>query len=204
MVNKRGDLLKLSLTVVMTVITAISAQLAFKIGFVPYTMQNFAVMLSGFLLGPLYGFLSQILYLVLIAIGLPFASSGGGIGVLFGPTSGFLFGFPIAAFLAGIFRKKLGNRYFLLWLSTLISSMPIYLLGYLVFYNFAIGNAKLSFWAKSVASSFGLNVESFPILIFFSTVLIFIPQDMFVDHLLAVLVYKYAERIIKERGIRID
>ena len=203
MVNEGRSLLKLSLTLFMTAITAVSAQLAFKIGFVPYTMQNFAVMLSGFLLGPFYGFLSQVLYLALIAIGLPFASSGGGIGVLLGPTAGFLMGFPIASFLAGIFRKKI-KRMLTLWLSTFFASLPIYILGYIVFYNFAISNSSLSTWAKNVASYFGLSTCNFPLIIFFATVLIFIPQDMFVDHVLAVLVYKYAEKLMKERGISID
>ena len=201
MVNGRG-LKKLSLTVVMCGITAISAQLSFKIGFIPYTMQNFAVMLAGFLLGPYYGFLSIALYLILIAIGLPLASSGGGLGVLLGPTAGFLFGFPIAAFLAGVFRRKIKNP-IALWLSTLLAALPVYILGFLVFYKIALGNAKLSAWAESIASSFGIS-GSLPFVIFFATVLIYIPQDMFVDHLLAVIVYRYVERLMKERGIEID
>uniref|UniRef100_A0A7C3YG85 Biotin transporter BioY n=1 Tax=Geoglobus ahangari TaxID=113653 RepID=A0A7C3YG85_9EURY len=205
MVNEsefRKDFRKLSLTVVMCVITAISAQLSFKIGFVPYTMQNFAVMLAGFLLGPYYGFISQALYLTLIAVGLPLASSGGGLGVLLGPTAGFLFGFPIAAFLAGVFRRKIRSS-LILWLSTFLAALPIYILGFLVFYNIAIGNAKLSAWAESIASPFGIS-GSLPLVIFFATVLIFIPQDMFVDHLLAVVVYRYVERLIRERGFEID
>ena len=201
MVNGRG-LKKLSLTVVMCVITAISAQLSFKIGFIPYTMQNFAVMLAGFLLGPYYGFLSIALYLILIAIGLPLASSGGGLGVLLGPTAGFLFGFPISAFLAGVFRRMTKNP-IILWLSTFLAALPIYILGFLVFYNLAIGNAKLSEWAESIASSFGIS-GSLPFVIFFATVLIYIPQDMFVDHLLAVVVYRYVERLMRERGFEID
>lgn len=197
-----SDLRKLSLAVVMCVITAISAQLSFKIGFIPYTMQNFAVMLSGFLLGPYYGFLSVALYLALIAVGLPLASSGGGLGVLLGPTAGFLYGFPIAAFLAGLFRRKIKNPV-ILWLSTFVAALPIYLLGFVWFYNLAIGNSKLSERAESVASSFGIGGSS-PFVILFATVLIFIPQDMFVDHLLAVVVFRYVERLIKERGIEID
>jgi len=40
--------------------------------------------------------------------------------------------------------------------------------------------------------------------IFAATVLIFLPQDFLMDHLLAVLVYRYIHRMLRERGVEID
>ncbi|OYT33781.1 biotin transporter BioY [Archaeoglobales archaeon] len=200
---------KITLAVSMAIVTAIFAQLKFKIGPVPYTMQNLSVMLAGFILGPKYGAVSMLIYLSLIAIGLPVSSVGGGIAVLIGPTSGYLIGFVLSAYLAGIFRKLIwrkGSRVelTLLWLSTLISVIPTYLLGFIVFYEFAIGSSELANWVVDIASFFGFTSDSIPLLILFTSVLIFLPQDLFVDHLLAVLVFNYVSRMLKERGVRLD
>ncbi len=203
MVNENQRLVKTSLAVVMAVVIAISAQISFKIGPVPYTMQNFGVVLAGFLLGPYYGMLSVTIYLGMIAISLPFAAGGGGIGVLFGFTSGYLFGFLFTAFLAGYFREKLKDRVRMLWLSTFIAAIPTYILGFAVFYRFAVGNAKLSAFAQSAVQLFGIPEISFPFMIFAATVLIYIPQDMLIDHFLAVVVYRYVRDLLIQRGIGI-
>jgi len=204
-----NDIKKVVFAVVMALITAVSAQLSFKIGPVPYTMQNFGVMLSGFLLGPYYGFIAMLLYLLLIALALPMAAGGGGLGVLLSPTAGFLYGFVISSFLAGVFRRliwKRGERkeVLLLWISTLVASAPIYLLGFLVFYNFAINTQSLLLWSENATRVFGFSFSSPVMVVFATTVLLFIPQDFFVDHFLAVLVFKYIHRMLKERGVEID
>jgi biotin transport system substrate-specific component len=59
--------------------------------------------LSGFLLGPRYAALTQAIYLLFGAIGVPvFAEFRGGLGVLLGPTGGYLLSYPIAAVAAGL------------------------------------------------------------------------------------------------------
>lgn len=203
MVDESKKIIRVALAIVMSAVIAVSAQLNFKIGPVPYTMQNFGVILSGLILGPYYGALAVIIYLAMIAIGLPFAAGGGGIGVLMGYTSGYLFGFVLTAFLAGIFRNRFENRPFMLWLSTFTSAIPTYLLGFAVFYKFAVGSSGLSAWAMSAVEKFGIPALSFPFVIFSATVLIYIPQDMLVDHLFAVLAYRYVKGLIRERGIEL-
>lgn len=75
---------------------------------VPVTLQTVFVLLSGAMLGPVYGALAMIIYILLGAIGLPVFSGGSsGLGVLFGPTGGYLFSFPVAAFVIGwLIRSK--------------------------------------------------------------------------------------------------
>lgn len=69
---------------------------------VPITLQTFAVMLTGLILGARLGFLSVLLYLVVGLAGLPvFSGFNAGIGVLAGPSAGYLLAFPLAAGLAG-------------------------------------------------------------------------------------------------------
>ena len=69
---------------------------------VPITAQSLGIMLCGAVLGARRGALAVLLFLVLVAAGLPLLTGGrGGLGVFAGPSVGFLIGFPVAAFVAG-------------------------------------------------------------------------------------------------------
>ena len=74
---------------------------------VPITAQSLGIMLCGTVLGSKRGFLAVLLFVVLVAAGLPLLSGGrGGIGLLVGPSAGYLLGFPFAAFVAGLVVEK--------------------------------------------------------------------------------------------------
>ena len=69
---------------------------------VPITVQTLGVMLAGLFLGPRRGALAVLLLVFMVLLGAPFLSGGrGGLGVLFGPTAGFLLGWIPGAFLVG-------------------------------------------------------------------------------------------------------
>ncbi len=91
----------LVLTSLFTALTVVGAQLRVPLPLVPLSMQDFFVVLSGLVLGPKYGALSQILYLVLGLAGLPIFTKGGGPAYVLQPTFGYLLGFPLASFIAG-------------------------------------------------------------------------------------------------------
>lgn len=85
-------------------LTAVMAQISIPVGVipVPITGQTLAVMLAGALLGARLGAFSQLIYILLGAVGLPvFAQGRAGLSVLLGPTGGFLFGFIIGAYVIG-------------------------------------------------------------------------------------------------------
>ncbi len=68
----------------------------------PVTLQVLGVFLAGIMLGPIWGGVSMVFYLVAGALGAPiFAGASAGLGVLLGPTGGYLFSYPIAAFAIG-------------------------------------------------------------------------------------------------------
>lgn len=74
---------------------------------VPITAQSLGIMLCGTVLGAKRGALAVLLFLALVALGLPLLSGGrGGLGVFVGPSTGFLIGFPIAAFVAGLIVER--------------------------------------------------------------------------------------------------
>ena len=70
---------------------------------VPITAQTLGVMLAGLILGPRAGALAVLLFLLVVALGMPFLAGGrGGLGVFAGPTTGFLIGWVAGAFIAGL------------------------------------------------------------------------------------------------------
>ena len=76
----------------------ICAWLSIPAGNVVFTMQTFGVFLSLLLLGGKRGTLTVLVYLLLGAVGLPvFSGFRGGVGVLLGPTGGYLWGFALMA-----------------------------------------------------------------------------------------------------------
>lgn len=79
-----------------------------SLGFaVPVTAQTLGIMLAGAVLGAKRGTLAVLLVLALVLAGMPLLSGGrGGIGVLAGPTVGYLVGFPFATFVTGLVVER--------------------------------------------------------------------------------------------------
>jgi biotin transport system substrate-specific component len=78
---------------------------------VPITAQSMGVMLAGAILGARRGFLSLLVFVLLVAAGLPLLSGGvGGLAVFATPRVGFLVGFPVAAFVVGLLSEAWARR----------------------------------------------------------------------------------------------
>ncbi len=92
---------RLILTSLFTALTVIGAHLRVPLPLVPLSLQTFFVLLSGSILGPIYGAASQLLYLSLGLAGLPVFTKGGGPAYVLQPTFGYLLGFPLASLVAG-------------------------------------------------------------------------------------------------------
>ena len=120
----------LILTGLFAALTAIGAYIyiPLPISPVPITLQTFFTLTAGGILGKKYGFFSQLIYILLGVIGLPvFAGGAGGIGILFGPTGGFIFGFIAAGYISGISKNGFLNK--LLYM--ILAVLSIYILGIL-------------------------------------------------------------------------
>jgi biotin transport system substrate-specific component len=92
-----------------SVLIALAAQMAIPLPFtpVPLTMQPLAVLIIGIALGASRGAAAATLYLLEGVGGLPvFAQGHGGALWLIGPTAGYLYSYPAAAWLAGWFSER--------------------------------------------------------------------------------------------------
>jgi biotin transport system substrate-specific component len=115
-------------------VIAIAAQVAIPLPFtpVPLTLQPLAVLLAGVVLGSRRGSAAAALYLLEGLSGLPvFAQGHSGPLWLVGPTAGYLYSYPLAAFIAGWFSERgWGNSIVRALCGMLIALAVIYLGGW--------------------------------------------------------------------------
>ncbi len=110
--RNRKLLLNIFLVVGFSTLTVTSAMIRIPLPFtpVPINLQTFIVLLAGAMLGSVRGGLSQILYLLLGIIGMPFfGEETSGFALLAGPTGGYLIGFVFGAVLVGAIMRHAGN-----------------------------------------------------------------------------------------------
>lgn len=124
----------IALTVGFALLTAFAAQVRIPLGFtpVPITGQTFAVLLAGAALGSTWGGASQLLYVALGAMGLPFFAGGNsGWTYVTGATLGYLVGFIVAAYVVGFLAERQQDR-------TVWSAVPAFLAGNAIIYAFGV------------------------------------------------------------------
>ncbi|MBT2595116.1 biotin transporter BioY [Arthrobacter sp. ISL-72] len=98
---------------------------------VPITLQTLAVMLAGLALGPGRAFAAVGLYTLLGLAGLPIFSGGrSGLGILAGPSAGYIIAFPLAAAAVGwlttiVLRRTLKYRGLLLFAAAMATSIVL-------------------------------------------------------------------------------
>ena len=115
---------------------------------VPFTMQTFGVFLISGLFGWRVGVTAVGCYLALGALGLPVFSGGGaGVGVLFGATGGYLWGFLLIPLIMGLFCFLGRGRLCFLIFGMVAGLAVCYLFGSLFF--------AFVYAAKGSAKSFG-------------------------------------------------
>ena len=124
---------------------------------VPITAQSLGIMLCGCVLGARRGALAVVLFLVLVAAGLPLLSGGrGGLGLFASPSVGFLLGWPVAAFVTGAIVSR--------WRGAplaLVASVASVIGGIVVLYAF--GTVGMAFvLGRTLPEAAMLNVAYLP------------------------------------------
>lgn len=90
---------QIALVALFIALIAVSAWITIPIGPIPFTLQVFMIVLAFLVLPDKLPIAAMAGYLVLGAVGVPvFSGMRGGIGVLMGPTGGFIIGYLIASF----------------------------------------------------------------------------------------------------------
>jgi biotin transport system substrate-specific component len=135
-----------------TALVALCAQLVIPMWPVPITMQTFAVLFVGTVIGPARGAVSMSLYLVLGVAGLPIFAEGKS-GDLFALTSGgFIIGFIVAAAVVGWLANLKWDRHVVkTFVSFFAGTVVIYAFG-LTWLYFSLQNLGPEVWQAGGAT----------------------------------------------------
>jgi len=114
-----------------TMFIAIAAQISVPMFPVPMTLQTLAILIVGLTYGARLGGATLIAYLAEGAMGLPvFANGAGTLAYMMGPTGGFLLGFVLMAFLAGLaVDRGIAKGFVSTAVVTLVASALLYVPG---------------------------------------------------------------------------
>lgn len=118
---------------IFAAIAVVLSFLQINLGFspVPITLGNMGIMLMGAFLGGGYGFLSALLLVVLGGLGLPLFDGQGGLGVLLGPSGGYVWMYPLDALFVGLLVTRIkGNG----WMAFIKIFLSIEIFGSLLCY----------------------------------------------------------------------
>jgi biotin transport system substrate-specific component len=149
---------------------------------VPITLQTLGVLLAGGVLGARLGAMSQAVFLLIVAAGMPLLSGGrGGISVFVGPSVGYLLAWPITAFCVGY----------------LLSRFRTLRLKNVLLINLTVGIFLIY--------SIGIPVQAFmmdlSILQAVKLSLVYIPGDVLKATLASVLVYRLRKHPVFSRSL---
>lgn len=119
---------------------------------VPFTLQTFAVYMALLCLGGKRGTMAVVVYLLLGVVGVPvFAGFSGGIGVIMGPTGGYLLGFVPVALLYWLFTAKKEKS--VAWTAVICVAglLLCYAFGTVWFYFVYAKTAEMGLWNMLMA-----------------------------------------------------
>lgn len=147
------DVVFVAMFAALTAALGVVPPLTLSVTGVPITAQSLGPMLAGSVLGWKRAVASQAVFLALVAAGLPLLSGGrGGLGVLMGPSGGFLIGWIFVALVIGWTFERYWEAL------NLASALGLVFLGGVIV-EYAIGNAwvtavtDLSYVEATIASA---------------------------------------------------
>ena len=149
---------------------------------VPITLQTIGVLLTGGVLGARLGAMSQTIFLLLVAAGMPLLSGGrGGPSVFVGPSVGYLISWPITAFCIGYLLSRFQNLKlkYVLMINLTVGILLIYLIGI-------------------PAQAFMMDI---PVLEAAKLSLVYIPGDVLKAILASILVYRLRKHPVFSRSL---
>lgn len=148
MTKENQKVRRMVLCALFAALTAVCSQIAVPMpGGVPINLALFSVYMAGTLLGPVWGTASQLVYVLLAAVGVPvLAGFSGGPAVLFGKTGGYVLGYLLAALIVGGLSQKWERNVPQLAITMVLGCTGCYVLGtiwFMVITGASLANAMV-------------------------------------------------------------
>ncbi len=126
-------------------VLAIFSMIYIPVGAVPITLASFGVVIVSIIEKPKWSVVSVIIYILIGAVGLPvFSGLKGGLGVLIGPTGGYILAYPIISYIVSKASEKTGMLQLYFWV--IISLLTCYIMGitqYIIITGVSVKNALI-------------------------------------------------------------
>jgi len=130
MKNRKMSVLTLCLCALFAALSAVLSQVIIPIGAVPVTFAHISIFTAAGLLGAKYGTISQVVFVLMGALGVPvFSQLRGGISHMLGPTGGYIIGNLGCVLVAGLIIDRFGISIKVLVLAMLAGYVSTYLFG---------------------------------------------------------------------------
>lgn len=131
--SKKFSVKDMVLCALFAAVCCICSMITIPTGIVPVTLGTFGIMVTAMILGTKRGIISVVLFIILGAIGLPvFSNLQGGIGILAGPTGGYIYSYilmvPIIGIASKCLNKTLSSGMFTM-LGCLVAILVCYVVG---------------------------------------------------------------------------
>ncbi|SDX51737.1 biotin transport system substrate-specific component [Marininema mesophilum] len=111
MSTRKQPIRDMMLIALFTALTAIAGQIYIPLTMVPINLQTMIVLLAGSILGARRGAMSMVVLILLVVVGAPVLSEGkSGLPALVGPTAGYIWSWPIVAFLIGWLTERMAPK----------------------------------------------------------------------------------------------
>ena len=161
---------------IFTALISVTSWISIPIGGVPITLQTLLVMLIGLFLSPKNSALSIIAYLIIGSMGIPvFAGAKGGIGVILGPTGGFLLSFILMVIFISIMKnvKILNNKSLNITVVLVFANVMVYMIGwtyFAIYMEFGIARTLGILWPFAIADIVKIIIATYVYLNMYSYV----------------------------------
>lgn len=129
---------ELILCALFSALIAVGAFLRVPIPVCPFTLQFLFTNMAGLMLGKKLGSVAVCVYIAVGLLGIPVFMGGGGIGYIFQPTFGYMIGFALGAWMAGVIVERSIQKDLKAYiLAGIVDLAVVYLLGMLYYYLIA-------------------------------------------------------------------
>lgn len=146
--NKKVKTIDMIYVGLAAAIIAVCSWISIPIGAVPITLQTMAVCLIAGLFGWKRGTLATVIYICLGAVGVPvFSNFKAGIGVLAGPTGGYIIGFIFTAIIVGLVSDKTKGKLWCVVVAMVLGIAVCYAFGTAWFYIYMQSKNPMSLGA---------------------------------------------------------
>ena len=159
---RRNSSRKIVLCGIFAALTGVGAMISMPLGPVPINMVHIPIFLSAWILGPKLAMLAQIVYILMGIVGLPvFSGFTAGLGHVIGPAGGFIWSYPVVAFVSGCIFKMTKLKLLLKLIIGIVTGWSIsYIVGtaYYIFLtgvpvSAAIGSCIIPFLPGDICKS---------------------------------------------------